>query len=290
MSVFVNTAATTQVLHIGTQTITLPAATVGSSFVRVEVTNGALAILGVTLAADRFVFEKFGSTVTVSVNNLTLKLGDTTPALAEVTISSATLNINEAGITTTAPIAATVNLHVPGVTFTGGFLVTIDSAAGAFTIASTSGVTLNVPGLTLNGDFVLQQSIVNGHKIVTIGIDNLNFTLGGFVSVTDGQGAVLVNSAGVAASFVVSASFTIPGVALTFGVIRVELNTGSAAVNDSVMLPSGLVVLNLPAGPFVQVTAASACKPPSAASRSRATSPSRRTRSATSSSPSPTSR
>src|SRR5207237_161168 len=97
------------------------------------------------------------------------------------------------------PIAATVNVHVAGVSFTGSFTVSIDTTPGvnALTISSTAGVMLNVPGaLTLGGNFVLQQITVAGRKMVTVGVSGLNFALGGanaFVSVTDGQGILLLN-------------------------------------------------------------------------------------------------
>ena len=262
VSLMFNTTSAAQTLELGTQSVTLAPAAVGGTYFHVIVTNGTLSILGTTLSANEFDFQSANAIITLNVSNLTLKLGDGSPDLADVTVASASLNITSQGISTPTPIAASVNVNVPGVSFTGSFTVSIDTtpAVDALTISSTNGVTLNVPGaLSLGGSFVLQQVTVAGRKVVTVGVSGLTLTLGGanaFVSVINGSGVLLLNSLGLAGSFsVMIQPLAIPGVTMSATTIALSLNTGNAAVTDAVPLPGGTLTLNLPAGPFVQVTA-----------------------------------
>jgi len=259
VALLVNTTATPATLPVGSEMIDVPAAPVedpgdGSavvqSFVRVEVTGvnpGEPAVLGVagaSLSAEKLTFERTVSgseqVVRVEASTLSLDLGDGTDRFVSVTVDSAGLLIDGAGIAAEIH-EAEIAVHVgDAIGFSGSVNVLIDTRSSAAQF-----VRVEVTGTDDDGDGRIDRP-------ATLAVAGQSVS--GFVEVTDGQGLLLLNSLGVAGEFSVSAEFELPGVALSADTIRLAINTTEVAVEESMALAGDAIELALPAGPFVRVT------------------------------------
>ncbi len=257
VSLLVNTTTTATTLQVAGQSVSVPAAAAGSPFVEVAVAKGTLSILGSSLTADQFTFQKSGDNVLVTATNADLQLGTGGASLADVRIASASLTITPQGVT--GSFTGSVAVNVPGMQFAGSFTVTIDtvSATRSVTVTSASGATLNTAGLSLGGSFTLQVlTTSDGRRELQVAVAGLTLNIGnGVVVVSGGSGALTVNSLGVAGSFAATAAVTLPGATLTVSTVRFDINTASTPVNDTFTIGSTTTTLDLPAGPFVRVTA-----------------------------------
>ena len=105
------TTATGQMFTIGGQAVQVPAATSGS-FVRVVVgknpdqTPATVSVLGNSLTADQFVFEKNGAQVQVSGSNLGLLLQAGSQRVLQITNASFTFQFSRDGILTETLVSA----------------------------------------------------------------------------------------------------------------------------------------------------------------------------------------
>ncbi|HXG49000.1 MAG TPA: VCBS repeat-containing protein, partial [Methylomirabilota bacterium] len=237
-------------------------------------------ILGQRLSGD-FEIERatttgaMPKTVTrVAVANATLALGDGTNDLLSVSGASAYFILSGAGLA--GSFTGTITLNVPDVTFGGTFTVEINNtgvavnetfptgaltlAAGNFVRVKGTGLTLNVFGQTLTGNFAIDQSMTSdGQKVVRISTRDvtLNLTSGSttVLSVNDGDGAFILTSQGVAGQLSARlASSAISGVALS-STLGIRINTNMAPVAEAFADGADTIELNLPAGPYLQVTA-----------------------------------
>ncbi len=74
-----------------------------------------------------------------------------------------------------------------------------------------------------------------------------------FISVTNGSGLLVLTAQGLAASFTVSPTFNLPGVTLIGGSVKISINTGTVAVNNTLTVAGTPVTVDVPAGPYVRV-------------------------------------
>ena len=119
---------------------------------------------------------------------------------------------------------------------------------------------LTVEGQTLSGDFVVEQiTEASGQKVVSVAAQNVAFHLGNgtvnFINATNGQGAFVISSLGIAGTCQVSAAFSIPGISINGGTIRIEVNNTTEPVDRTFVIGGSPVIhLALPSGPFFRVT------------------------------------
>jgi len=275
---------------VGTQTVTLdlPA----GDFLRVEGTGVELAVMGQTLGGD-FAFEKTTigaeTVVSVAIANATLALGDGTTNIVEITQGTgallirlgaggtaefagelaATFAINVPGITLGGPVEVEFNtseIAVQGVTFDVGVgSVTLDVEAGPFVRIvlgnDTTAAVLEVAGQSLSGIFAVEaRTTSGGATVVTIGAREveMSFTDGAteLVTLTNGQGLLVLASDGLAGTM--SADFDAGRSTAGFGAsgsVAIEINTFATPVTQSVNVGDDVVVINVPGGPLLRISA-----------------------------------
>jgi len=186
---------------------------------------------------------------------------NTTFALfAEGTVSL----IGVEGITLTGTAVVRVNttgmainetLTIPGSTG-DGVLIQFDTTAEVTTFEAL-GAELSVIGQTLSGDFSFERVATgNGAGDVRIAASNVSLILGdgssGIVSVTGGQGALLLTGTGLAGEVSGTVTMNVPGVSFD-GSFTIAVNTMAAPVSEVFVVGGQEIVLNLPAGPFLRV-------------------------------------
>ncbi len=251
-------AAVDEVLKVGSATLALNVPR--GPFVRVAGTGIDLSILGQALRGDVVVTRATNAagqvTTRIDLANVAMRLGGTAaaPILAVTQKGAGSFLMTPAGLA--GSIAATVAVNVPGVAFDGDFELAVDTAAAApFLRVAATGIKLQVLGQELSGSFAVEQ-VVNalGQKVVRIGVSGAGLSLlSGAVTVSGGTGLFVLTPAGVAGSIGAAVAIGVTGVSLS-GAFRLELNTTSAAVAQSIQVGGGTVAVALPAGPFLRVS------------------------------------
>ena len=215
--------------------------------------------------------------VAVAVAGLSFNFTDGTSPLLRVTEGTGAFVFRGNGVV--GRFSAQASLAVPGLGLTGGFevglnntsvaynqtvlvngtAVTVDVPAGPFLRVSGSGATLTVQGIALAGNFVFErrQTTTGGEWVVTVAATNLSFRMGGTASnlltVTDGSGAFLVTSAGLAGTASATVGLNATGVSMA-GSFEVRINDAGVPVQETVTVGGSPVTLDLPAGPYLRVS------------------------------------
>ncbi|HEY1684279.1 MAG TPA: hypothetical protein VGG19_05925, partial [Tepidisphaeraceae bacterium] len=224
-------------------------------------TDMNLSVLGQTLSGDFSFSDNGDGTIKVGVDHLNLSLAG---GVVSVTDGSGDFEIGsegaEKGIKGTA--SAQVAINVPDVSFASDLSLNIDTTNNQSTfVISGNPVVLNFAGQSLSGNFTLQKvttakgvstmSLVVSNATAFVGagavfnsdgtVDTTNAT---GVDVTDGNGAVLILSTGVALD--VSGTAALIGVSnLTLGgTVHVLYNNTGSDVNESLPAP-GNTTFNL---------------------------------------------
>ena len=166
-----------------------------------------------------------------------------------------------AGITLSAEATALLAQNPQGLDLIRLNRVLLEAAYPTQVLRSQGpGVKLTLAGQTMGGDFVVEQTkTAVGQTVVGVAVTNFYLSLGDgsrtYVAVTNGEGYFVFNASGVAASTSATVAVNIPGVTLTGGSVKVEINTTDQPVNANFLIngnpPSNLV---LAAGPFVRVS------------------------------------
>jgi hypothetical protein len=216
------------------------------------------------------------SLLTIGITEGFLNLGGDLVTVTEVT---GAFIVTDNGLG--AVLAATVGLTLPNVDLSGSFeleinttmaaidqtvdvpdaagvvtSVLVDLPAGPYLRLSVIGLSVNIAGQVVTGDFTIEdETQADGTKKTIVAIANAGIELaGGAISVTDGAGFFLVTSAGLAGSL--AATITLdPSLGVTFtGTFGVEINTTSVAVDESIQVGLATNTLELPAGPYLQIS------------------------------------
>jgi len=254
-------------------------------YVRVDGTGLSATISGLAVSGD-FAFERLTKpdgqrVVRVAVSNGAVALGDAASPLVRVTAASGRLLVSSAGVA--GEISGSLSLNfAPVVTFTGNIVAAFNTTANAvsedFTVGSetvrldlpagpytrvevrgtdaTHPATLKVLGQSLSGNFAFEQ-ITNtaGQRRVRLAASSVSLSLGGIVSVTNGQGMLLVNNDGLAGSFSANVALTLPaGISLS-GDFAIAINQTGRSINESLNIGGQTVTLTAPAGPYLRVEA-----------------------------------
>ena len=132
----------------------------------------------------------------------------------------------------------------------GFFSIDVDTRAASRTLrVQGSGVTLTVAGQTIAGDVTLERI----GTVTRLGLSNGSIDLGGYVTVSQGTGLLLLTPpASPGRSRDVALAVTVPSVAGSFSVainrpVRPSLRACRSA--------TGTVTLDLPSGPYLRLTA-----------------------------------
>ena len=188
-------------------------------YVRVAASNVALTIAGLTVNVGSLVFEQ--QTLATGERIVTLGLRNASVALGDaflVNITTGNLLIAPSGLA--GRFAVTLAINLPGITFAGrielvinngsapvhrtfvdaaGNETLLDVPGGPFLRVEVSGLTagssatLTVAGVTLNGNFVVEKSTTaSGQPVVKIGMSQVGLNLGGVVTLSNGQGVILL--------------------------------------------------------------------------------------------------
>ena len=221
--------------------------------------------MGQKLQGD-FVFERktvsSQTVVELKVTNFYVGLGDGTTDFVSVSGGLATLIVDSTGLT--GSFSGTVKTNIPQVAFTGAFTVDVRidraNAASRYLRVTGTGVSLTVAGQELKGNFAIEQTATaTGATTVRVGVTGLLLAFGEpanpFVRISNGSGMMLIGAQGMAASFSVNPSFNLTGVSLSGGTVTLDINTGTVAVKESIVVSGSTVTIDVPAGPFVKVTA-----------------------------------
>ena len=174
-------------------------------------------------------------------------------------------------------LAATVTTTVPGLALSGAVSVAVNTAstpvqglpAGLYVRVVLLGATLTVAGQTLTADLAVERSTALGDDgipggtgddadstVTRIAVSRASFAVPGnapLVRLTNGTGTLLVVDGEVAGRLAGTLTVSVPGVRLT-GAFVVELNTGSADVDETIDLGGLTLALVIPGGPYVRVT------------------------------------
>ena len=229
------------------------------SYVRVAGTNLHLVVLGQTLSGDLVITRTADAAgrpvLRIEASNLALVLGggSSTMRITQHVTSpgdKAVLVIAPDGVT--ADIAVDIAVTVPNVHVGGTVHLHIDTAAGVVR-ASGDNVDLDVLGQRLSGSFAFEQSGPVTARVVKIGVSNASLALGP-ITAEDITGLFVLANGGVAGRLSTRLDLGTNPVVDLRGTFGLALNTTGVAVHQSLTVGSGDVALDLPAGPYLQVS------------------------------------
>ena len=288
VNVFFNEASGTT-LAIGPTTYTLPVGTPSSPFVKV-VGDVTLAVGGQALTGT-VAFEtlaggglrlSFGTAATPpagspAANPLSLNLGG---GAVVATVATGTLDITPAGVAASLTVSTLTFAASSGFSFSAGGSLQVNTTnaervVDGTTIAArtlrvvlgtqSAPATLTIGGQSLSGIFAFSQitgtlpagSPPGSQPPTTAYVAATAVSLsiaGGAVTVSDGSGLFVINSAGVAGRLQGTVAVTVPGNAVGFaGTFTVAVNSTNARVQAAVALGTQTTALDLPAGPYLRV-------------------------------------
>lgn len=215
--------------------------------------------------------------VAVGVAGLGFSFTDGSQPLLNVSDGTGALVFRSSGVV--GSVSANATIAVTGVSLSGGFAValnntataynqtinvngmsvTVNVPAGPFLRVSGTGVTLTVQGIGLTGNFEFErrQTLTGGEWVVTVAASGVSFNFGAtaanVLTVTNGSGLFLLTSGGVAGTATATVGLNATGLTVS-GSFTVRINDTAAPVNETVTAGGSPVTINLPAGPYLQVT------------------------------------
>lgn len=256
-------------------------------YIQISGQGVVLEMLGQRLSGD-FSFEKSTSTkivgntsrsvIRVAVANLSLALGNGEVDYVRVSNGTGSLLITPEGLA--GQLSATVAIqNISGVSFSGTFgvkinntnvavresfsvggtTVTMDLVAGPFLEVSGTNVALTILDVTVRADFTFQQiTTLANKKVVRVAVANLGLSLQSdgteILRLSGGSGSLLITPQGLAGQ--VSMPFNASISSFQFNTtFTVAFNTIALPVNESFDVANTTILMKLPAGPFVRVTA-----------------------------------
>ncbi len=267
--------------------ITLPA----GPYLRLAGAAITLTVSGQSLLAN-FALERFtksDGTVLLRVGatnvQLHLKADPAGPDVASLTDGEGFFVVSSAGLA--GRIGGTLAITIPGgaADFTGTFTLAINNTpvavnesfvvagktislvlpSGPYVRVEGMGVSLRVAGQVLGGDFAFEKVTTTGvgaRSVIRVVIANARLSLGDgtneLVSLTNGDGAFIVETTGIAGTVGGTVRLNVPGV--TFGgTFQVALNTTGTAVQETFNIGARAVTLNVPGGtgPYLRIAGTS---------------------------------
>ncbi|PYN91696.1 MAG: hypothetical protein DMD91_33745, partial [Candidatus Rokuibacteriota bacterium] len=288
-SIAVNTTAApmSASVTVGGQTVgfDLPA----GPYVRVTGINTTLTVLGQTLTGN-FAFERITradqtSAISLVVSNATFSLKADARSIVALTSGQGAFLVTSAGVA--GEIRGAIALDVPGaVSLRGDFGLRInntnaavherltvgldsfdlDLPAGPYVRVQGDGVVLTVLGQTLTGNFAFEQVTSLGAngvpgggddvQVVRVGATGVALALSDgatdLLTVSNASGAIFVTPTSVFGEITGAVALNVPGISVS-GTLEIQLNTGAAAVQETLRVGVVPVQVRLPAGPYLRV-------------------------------------
>jgi hypothetical protein len=281
-------AAVDTTVLVGTTPVTIKAP--AGPFLRIEGRGVNLTVLGQTLSGD-FVFQRAtaaggAAVTTLAASNVALTLGSGSTAIVALRNGSGAFVLNSEGIA--GRIGGDITLNLPGaVSLTGNLSLAINNTnfavdqsfgvngrsvalklpAGPYLRFEGLGMELDVLGQKIGGDFAFEQVSDLGAdrlpggtganadtRVIRLAAANVSLSFGGaapLATLSNGSGFLLIEGARVAGQIGGTVAVNVPGISFS-GTLQARFNTG-AAVSTTFMLGTVPVVLDLPAGPYVQL-------------------------------------
>ena len=146
-----------------------------------------------------------------------------------------------------------MSIAVPGVTLTGTIALDIDTATGTLQVSGT-GVALTVLGQTLTGNIVVTRNNSAAGPVTTVAVSDVSLSFGDMASVTGGSGLLVIAKGGIAGTMSAQLSFGAGSPFDLEGAVSLAVNTFATAQTADVQLAGQDVSLNLPAGPYVELS------------------------------------
>jgi hypothetical protein len=270
-------------------TLSVPA----GPYLRVSGIGATLSVLGQDLTGG-FLFERLtsntGETITrLAADNVTLSVsaddGTTVTDFVSVEYGTGSLLVTTAGVA--GEISAQVNFVAPEIDsfdLTGGVTISVnttdvavmetfnvgvekivlDLPAGPYVRVDANDVTLTIDGQNLTGDFSFEQTTnEDAEKVVRVGAAGVSFVLNDgstdVVTLSDGQGNFLLQTAGIAGELSGAITVAVPTVSLS-GRLTLQINETGNVINELFQVGGSQVLLSLPAraslslpaGPFIR--------------------------------------
>ena len=259
VNLLLNTTSAARTLRVQGTDVLVPAAAGAGHFVRVEIQNGMLSVLGNGFSAEKFVFESSGAGIAVSGGKLGFNLAAGTNRIVGIRdadfgltffangVAGAVVNasllppelthdlslsgtarvlFNTTGVSQTVGVGGIGGLVVPSGAPVGG------GPASGFVRVEVSGGQIGILGQQLSGDFTFEQATVAGEAMVRISAASVRLKLGDGSSellVVDGAGINLeVSTQGVLGNFAGTVTSRVPGVSFGGG-FSVMVNTRNPA-------------------------------------------------------------
>ncbi len=156
------------------------------------------------------------------------------------------VNSGAAAVDTTVDVGGTpVVIDVPGGPYLRVAVVAIDPAQA---------LTLTIDGQVFTGQFAFESS-PTALRIAATGVSTvIKADTANALTITDGEGFVVVSGSDVAAVFGGSATLTVPGASLS-ATVQIELNTGPTDIMDTFTIGTRTVVIDVLGGPYLKVSA-----------------------------------
>ena len=238
-------------------------------------TGVSLTVLGQTITADVTITtgrDAHGQPVAdIGLANLTATFGGAagSPVLTVVQTSApATLELSSAGIAGSIAVGLTL-ANVPGLALSAtAFSLAINTTsaaaagvpAGPFLQVGATGASVAILGQSVTADITVTQTTDgNGASVVTVAIANGSLTLAaGAVAVSAINGLVMVTGAGVAGTLSATVSLAASDAITLGGTFSLAVNTTSKTITDSIPVAGGTESLDLPVGPYFELTATDA--------------------------------
>lgn len=203
-------------------------------------TDGTSPILNVTDGSGAFVFRSSGMVGSLSAN-------------ANLAVSALALSGTFSVALNTMATSYNQSINVSGTT------VMVNVPAGPFLRVTGSGASLTLQSVGVTGDFTFErrQTTTGGEWVVTMAASGMALDLGATASnlltVTGGNGAFIIAGSGMSGTATASVSLNVPGVTLS-GSFTVRVNDSTSAVDETVSVGGSDLTINLPAGPYLQVS------------------------------------
>jgi len=241
--------------------------------------NSTLTVQGQTLSGS-FTLKNTGTETIIAASGVTFNLGAGSDRVLSIQNGSGTFVLLGTDLAGTMTMDLNLGPAIPDLTLSlTGMALLLNTSSGA--VPTIDGQTVNLPagpyyrvsgngsiGVTnlaasLSGDFVFEPrdadaNTGNGYEEVALGVADLSFNFtdntNTLLSISDGTGAFVFRSAGIVGSLSVDAEIAVSELSVN-GIFAVALNNTATPYNQTIDVNGTSVVVNVPAGPYLKVTA-----------------------------------
>ncbi|HXG49304.1 MAG TPA: hypothetical protein VNO52_16895, partial [Methylomirabilota bacterium] len=257
-------------------------------YLRVDGEDVTLEVAGQTLTGN-FSFEQVTKqpggqkVIKITASEVELHLGNGPEDFVVVSEGTGTFLVTAAGLA--GELSAEIEVMLPGIDVDGKVAVAINNTtvavnevftigtgpdaeeielilpAGPYVRVEVSGrgpgqpATFEIMGQVLEGNFAFEQATTTtNQKVVRVGFSQVGLRIGDgsmdFITLSGGEGAFVMTPAGMAGQL--SGTVAIPAIGFS-GTLGLAINNTSQRVNERVEAGGAMIVIDLPAGPYLRV-------------------------------------